>query len=85
MQVCFTGHVQGVGFRSQVLDLAKGFDITGWIRNEPDGNVTLLAQGEANEVQTFVREVQSELRCFIKKTEATSHVTLPPCKGFRAI
>jgi len=33
----FEGKVQGVGFRSSVLSLAKGYEVTGWVKNLPDG------------------------------------------------
>src|SRR5215813_12067767 len=37
----FTGRVQGVGFRYQTLQLAKGFEVSGWVMNLPDGRVQL--------------------------------------------
>ena len=44
-KVVFRGHVQGVGFRYQTLDVAKGFDVSGFVRNEMDGTVTLEVEG----------------------------------------
>jgi acylphosphatase len=41
LQVFYEGHVQGVGFRFTVRHIAKGFDVTGWVRNLPDGRVEL--------------------------------------------
>src|SRR5215470_10194518 len=37
----FSGRVQGVGFRYQTLQLAKGFEVSGWVMNLPDGRVQL--------------------------------------------
>lgn len=42
----FYGDVQGVGFRWKACQLAKQYDLTGWVRNEYDGTVTMEAQGE---------------------------------------
>jgi acylphosphatase len=40
-----TGSVQGVGFRWFVRELARALDLAGWVRNEPDGAVVLMAEG----------------------------------------
>lgn len=41
----FTGRVQGVGFRYRAKYAANGMFVTGWAKNEPDGSVTMEAQG----------------------------------------
>ena len=46
LQVFYEGNVQGVGFRWSVRHAAKGFDVTGWVRNLPDGRVELQVTGE---------------------------------------
>jgi acylphosphatase len=73
LQVFFEGNVQGVGFRWSVRHVAKGFEVTGWVRNLPDGRVEMQVSGEENEVRAFLEGIkQSELRGLIKKqTEAT--------------
>jgi acylphosphatase len=68
LQVFYEGYVQGVGFRWSVRDIAKGFDVTGWVRNLPDGRVELQVNGKDEEVRAFVDAVaQSELRAHIRK------------------
>ncbi|MFU2210166.1 acylphosphatase [Solidesulfovibrio sp. C21] len=42
-----SGKVQGVYFRAWVFDQAKSLGLTGWVRNLRDGQVEILAQGEA--------------------------------------
>ena len=39
--VFFSGHVQGVGFRYAVLQVAKEFEVAGYVRNLADGRVQL--------------------------------------------
>ena len=68
LQVFYEGNVQGVGFRWTVRHAATGFDVTGWIRNLPDGRVELQVTGEENEVRAFLdRIAQGELHSLIHK------------------
>ena len=73
LQVFYEGHVQGVGFRFTVRHIAKGFDLTGWVRNLPDGRVELHVSGDEGEVRAFLDQIaQSELHSLIRKqTENT--------------
>ena len=53
MQVTYFGRVQGVGFRYQTRQLATGYEVTGTVRNLPDGQVELVAEGTEQELQAF--------------------------------
>lgn len=59
-RVIFEGRVQGVGFRYTVKDLARGFDVCGWVKNLPDGSVELQVMGAPDEVDSFIREIAVE-------------------------
>ena len=39
--IVFYGRVQGVGFRYTAKYLAQSLELTGWVRNEYDGTVTM--------------------------------------------
>jgi acylphosphatase len=81
VQVFYEGNVQGVGFRWSVRQIAKGFDVTGSVRNLRDGRVELQAAGEEDEVRAFLEAIlQSELRAHIKKH---SEMPLPDPPAFR--
>ena len=68
LQVFYEGHVQGVGFRFTVRHIAKGFDVTGWVRNLPDGRVELQVTGQEDEVRTFLNQItQGELHSLIRE------------------
>jgi acylphosphatase len=83
VQVFYEGNVQGVGFRWSVRQIAKGFDVTGSVRNLPDGRVELLAAGDEAEVRAFLEAIlQSELRAHIKKHSETPLPNPPPFRGF---
>jgi acylphosphatase len=68
LQVFYEGNVQGVGFRWTVRHAATGFDVTGWVRNLPDGRVELQVNGEESEARAFLdRIAQGELHSLIHK------------------
>ena len=73
--VLYTGRVQGVGFRATVRHVARGYDVTGTVRNLPDGRVELTAEGTKEELQAFVEAVATgELESYIAtRPETWSH------------
>ena len=71
-RVIYSGHVQGVGFRWTTRGIAKGFSVTGFVRNLRDGTVELLAQGEVEEVDRFLEAVVDRLAANISEAAVTS-------------
>ena len=66
--VLYSGRVQGVGFRATIRHLACGYDVTGFVRNLPDGRVELIAEGAKPELKAFLEGIaESELSGFIAK------------------
>lgn len=80
--VIFEGRVQGVGFRYAAREVAEGFTVTGWVRNEPDGTVRLEVQGEPAEVQAALEAVERRMAGYIRGRESTLMVALPGENGF---
>lgn len=78
----FEGHVQGVGFRYQTVQVAKGFEVTGTVRNLADGRVQLYAEGDEREVRAFLREVRDELESYIRATETKESQGPRACRDF---
>ena len=80
-QVFYEGRVQGVGFRFTVKQIARGYDVTGWVRNLDDGRVELQCSGEAEEAEAFLEGIaESELKSHIKSVTA---IPIPPLAGVR--
>jgi acylphosphatase len=70
MQIFYSGHVQGVGFRYSTKMLAQGYEVTGTVRNLPDGRVELVAEGPREELDAFRKGLQqSELGSLIRNEE----------------
>jgi acylphosphatase len=83
IQVFYEGSVQGVGFRWTVRNVAKGFDVTGWIRNLFDGRVEMQVSGAEDEVRAFLKAImESELRAHIRKQNETQLAAPIEARGF---
>jgi acylphosphatase len=78
----FTGRVQGVGFRYQTLQVAKEFEVSGFVRNLPDGRVHLEVEGQMSEVRDFIAAVQERMTGYIRKTEQTEGKRVAQFSGF---
>ncbi|MEX1112475.1 MAG: acylphosphatase [Candidatus Andersenbacteria bacterium] len=48
------GRVQGVNFRHYAYTQAQGLGITGYAQNNPDGSVTIEAEGDIDSLKEFV-------------------------------
>lgn len=48
------GRVQNVGFRYFVRTAACRLNLKGWVRNEPDGTVSVVAEGELLKLQQLI-------------------------------
>ena len=72
----FSGTVQGVGFRYTAAHVARGFKITGTVRNLDDGRVELIAEGEMEEINAFLEELGRKMEGNIeRRTDSDSPAT----------
>ena len=53
-RIQFTGLVQGVGFRWRAKNAAADLGLTGWVRNEYDGSVTMEMQGSKVQIAAVI-------------------------------
>jgi acylphosphatase len=67
--IIFTGRVQGVGFRFTAFNIANRHQLTGFVRNLPDGNVEMFAQGPAQTIDNCIRDIEEEFSDYIRETE----------------
>ena len=85
-QVFYEGRVQGVGFRFTCKQIARGYEVIGWVRNLPDGRVELQCSGERNEVEDFLEGlIESELKSHIKSVTAVPIPALTAIRGFEIV
>jgi acylphosphatase len=58
LTVRYEGRVQGVGFRHTTVSLAQELSLTGWVKNEFDGSVSLVAEGAENQLMDLLQGVR---------------------------
>lgn len=83
MHILYSGRVQGVGFRYQTKQLSMGFELTGKVRNLPDGRVELVAEGDEAELNAFRRAVRDGgLQALIRGEEVKWSESSGEFRGF---
>lgn len=56
----FSGRVQGVGFRYKAKYLAQSLGLTGWVKNEWDGSVTMEIQGRSMMIEKMLENLNRD-------------------------
>lgn len=59
-RITFRGRVQGVGFRYRAQHAAMAEGLTGWVRNEYDGSVTMEVQGEEEHIDRMLFSLEND-------------------------
>jgi len=54
-KVIITGDVQGVFFRHHAEKEANKLGLSGWCRNEPDGSVFIIIEGDKKSVDKYIK------------------------------
>jgi acylphosphatase len=55
VKVIVKGIVQGVNFRYYAQRQAAKFNVSGWVKNLPDGSVAAVFEGDEQDVETMVQ------------------------------
>lgn len=86
LTVLYSGRVQGVGFRYTAKTVATGFELTGCIRNLPDGRVELTAEGSRSELEIFRTAIHDAgLAGFIRDEQVTWAAAKNEFRGFEIV
>lgn len=81
-EIVFHGRVQGVGFRWTAIQHARDLGLTGWVRNEFDGTVTMEVQGEDERIDALVEELYADRWIRIDNIDVRSKKVVPEEKDF---
>lgn len=83
-RLCFRGAVQGVGFRFRACHAASALGATGWVRNEPDGSVTMEIQGTEAAIDRVLLQIAGGRFVDITDMEARTVPARDDERGFFA-
>ena len=54
VRIRVSGRVQGVGYRASAYEKAVSLGLAGWVRNQSDGGVEILAEGAATSIAAII-------------------------------
>ena len=81
--ITFAGRVQGVGFRFTARRAAERRQLTGYVRNMPNGSVEMLAQGRPEEVDDCIQDIKEYFSGYIRETSIREITFEPKYSDFR--
>lgn len=84
-RLMFEGRVQGVGFRYRARHAASLTGVTGWVRNDPGGSVTMEVQGTEAMIDRTVQLIGQGRYVLIESVKARSLPPKPGERGFRTL
>lgn len=80
VRVLVCGRVQGVFFRAATSEQARALGVCGWVRNRSDGQVEIVAEGRASNVEAFLMWCQQgPPRARVDRVEVVDEI---PCEEF---
>lgn len=83
--IIFHGHVQKVGFRIEMAQMAEKLELTGWVKNAENGDVIAQVQGFESRIRFLIKFMDSIKRIKIKKIENKPHSIKPDETDFRIL
>ena len=66
----FSGRVQGVGFRYRSMHMAQMLGLTGWVKNNWDGDVGMEVQGRREDIEKLVSLLHEQRFIWIERIES---------------
>jgi len=58
VDILVTGKVQGVWFRDFVRKTANNLELNGWVKNNPDGSVSAVVEGEEEIINRLIDKIK---------------------------
>jgi len=67
--VVYTGRVQGVGFRFTAQRIAMRYELAGYVKNMPSGQVEMFVQGHPEDVKDCLRDISESFAAHVRDTQ----------------
>ena len=84
--IIFSGTVQGVGFRYTSKMLAHRWGVSGWVRNLRTGEVEMFVEGEPEQLQNFLGDLERHFLGYIRdKRFLDDAEKIPSQQGFHIL
>lgn len=80
--ILFSGRVQGVGFRFTAQRIAGRYELTGFVKNLPDGSVEMFAQGSPDDIADCLRDITESFGSYISDTNIQDKPLNPNLQSF---
>ena len=68
-EIRFNGDVQGVGFRYMARATARDFQVAGYVKNFPNGQVLMVVEGTPREVGRFRASLEHRMAGYISSVD----------------
>ena len=81
----FHGYVQGVGFRYTAQHAAVSLGLTGWVRNEYDGSVSMEIQGTEEQIDAVILAIDRGTYVHIENMDVKTIPVIEDERGFRTV
>jgi len=65
--VCYSGRVQGVGFRFTAEAVAVDLGLGGWVKNLPGGQVELVCEGKEEDLHKILAKIDGQFSGYIRQ------------------
>ncbi|MFA5875672.1 MAG: acylphosphatase, partial [Candidatus Margulisiibacteriota bacterium] len=69
IEIEFIGNVHGVGFRYTTQSIARRHPVVGYVKNLPNGNVEVVAEGEEAALIAFLQEIREKMAYHIDREQ----------------
>ena len=71
------GRVQKAGYRDHIDEMAFNLDLTGYVKNLPDGSVEVVCEGEREKIEQFIDLIWIKQYPISVEAVSYTHLTLP--------
>lgn len=83
--IFYSGMVQGVGFRYTIEQFASALNLTGWVKNLPDGRVEIVVEGNSEDIEKLTNQVDGRFAGYIKEKKVSFSSVQGKFKNFQII